>query len=334
MTQKILTITVPSYNVENFLSKAVNSFIADEIISDIEIIIVNDGSRDRTLQIAQEFRKQYPDTIKVIDKANGGHGSAINAGIDNATGKYFKVVDADDWVDTKEFIAYVKALRRCDEDIIFNPYNEVDVEGKILSVKKIPTATYNTALKLVDVLAGLQDIYGMHAITFKTELLKGKIKITEHCFYVDQEYIVFPLKDATTIRFMAENIYQYRLGDSAQSVSIQSYQRNKEMHRSVIGNLLRFYKGLPDTVDKRIKEFIKFRIIGLLSVQTDIYLSLGLSLKNYKQLKAFLGEIKQAAPDIYQDVSGATFNLMRASVFVGYIAGWLRRRVYGIYRIK
>ena len=99
---KILTITVPAYNVEMYLDSILPTFLDDQILDVIEIFIVNDGSEDKTKEIGQRYVDQYPGIVYLIDKENGGHGSAINKGIELATGKYFKVVDGDDWVDTKE----------------------------------------------------------------------------------------------------------------------------------------------------------------------------------------------------------------------------------------
>ena len=100
---KILTVVMPSYNAEPYLCETIPTILASEFVNDVELIIVNDGSKDNTLEIARDFEKKYPNTIRVIDKENGGHGSAINVGIEAASGKYFKIIDADDWVDTKAF---------------------------------------------------------------------------------------------------------------------------------------------------------------------------------------------------------------------------------------
>ena len=92
---KILSIVVPTYNVEKYLERCIDSLVYDEkVLNDLEILIVNDGSKDNSLQIAKKYEKQYPNTIKVIDKENGGHGSTINAGLKVATGKYFRVIDS------------------------------------------------------------------------------------------------------------------------------------------------------------------------------------------------------------------------------------------------
>lgn len=91
---KILTVVVPTYNAEKYLRDNLESFKIPELMEDLEILIVNDGSTDHSLEIAEEYVRQYPDTYRVITKENGGHGSGINCGIANARGTYFKVVDA------------------------------------------------------------------------------------------------------------------------------------------------------------------------------------------------------------------------------------------------
>lgn len=108
---KILTITVPSYNAESYLLETIPTMLSVSNPEKLEIIIVNDGSKDNTLAVAQQLKENYPETIVIVDKENGGHGSTINSGIKIATGKYFKVVDADDWIESKnlsELIYYLE----------------------------------------------------------------------------------------------------------------------------------------------------------------------------------------------------------------------------------
>ena len=104
---KLLTIVVPIYNTEKYLERCVESITPKDVLEDVEILLVNDGSKDNSLQIMKKYAAKYPDTVKVIDKENGGHGSTINAGLKVATGRYFKVLDSDDWFDTANFIKFV-----------------------------------------------------------------------------------------------------------------------------------------------------------------------------------------------------------------------------------
>ena len=120
MDEKILTVTIPSYNVEAYLEDCLESFVNSEVMDDIEVLIVNDGSSDNTAKIAQRYVDKYENTFRLINKENGGHGSTINTGVREAKGKYFKVVDGDDWVDTRSFIHLVKVLKESDAE----SYNE------------------------------------------------------------------------------------------------------------------------------------------------------------------------------------------------------------------
>ena len=111
---KYISFAIPCYNSQDYMSRAIESILTGG--EEIEIIIVNDGSTDRTSEIAHEYRKQYPDIIRVIDKENGGHGDAVNAGLDSARGKYFKVVDSDDWVDEESLQKILELLRNLEEE--------------------------------------------------------------------------------------------------------------------------------------------------------------------------------------------------------------------------
>ena len=108
---KILSIAIPVYNTEKYIKRCMDSILLKEIIDDIEIILVNDGSKDNSINIMNEYKDSYPQSVVVIDKENGGHGSTINAALTVASGKYFRVLDSDDWFDSIDFITFVKNLK-------------------------------------------------------------------------------------------------------------------------------------------------------------------------------------------------------------------------------
>ena len=324
MNNKILTITVPSYNVEKFLEKTVLSFIDPEINDKIEVLIVNDGSKDNTLQIAKELEKKYPGTVRTIDKPNGGHGSTINKGIEQATGKYFKVVDGDDWVDTNQFRQFVKALETVDEDIILTGFNEVDTEGNITSVRSITSVKPNEQTTVDLAISTLGTMYAMHSITFKTECLKGNVTISEKCFYVDQEYIILPLKFVNTLRVMDYIVYQYRLGDINQSVSVANFQKNRNMHRKVVLNVLNYYEN--NEWSDNINKFLETRICGLIMSQMNIYISIGNS-EAKKDLRSFIDQVKSISPALYSKIDSGSLRLMEKSFGIGFFISKLKRKI-------
>ena len=116
--EKILSIVIPAYNVEKYLERCLASFEVAEILDQIEVLVINDGSKDQTAAVAQRYCDRYPDSYFLYNKENGGHGSGINYGIHYARGKYFKVVDGDDWLNTEELPAFVKLLAQVDADAV------------------------------------------------------------------------------------------------------------------------------------------------------------------------------------------------------------------------
>ncbi len=116
--QKLLTVVVPAYNAEKYLKHNLDSLCIDGVLDELEIIVVDDGSTDNTADIIDSYADKYPQTIIPIHKENGGHGSGINTGIKHATGKYFRVIDADDWADAKDLRGLIKFIKdNLDKDI-------------------------------------------------------------------------------------------------------------------------------------------------------------------------------------------------------------------------
>lgn len=206
MEDKILTITIPSYNVEAYLEDCLESFVNSEVMDDIEVLIVNDGSSDRTEEIAKRYESKYPNTYRLINKENGGHGSTINTGAAEAKGKYFKVVDGDDWVDTRSFIHLVKVLKEIDADIVASNYTWINHTTKMPEERQehpFEKIEYNRMYNFEEIVG--KTIIDMHATTVKTELYrKAGEQIDEHTFYVDVEFIAFPIPYVQTVYFIED----------------------------------------------------------------------------------------------------------------------------------
>ena len=312
---KILSITIPSYNVEKTLETTLNSLICPEIIDDIEIIIVNDGSKDNTLEIANKYQTQYKNSIVVIDKENGGHGSTINAGLKIATGKYFKVIDGDDWVDSNAFVLFIDELKKFNADLIFNPYTKVYTDSNTNETVDVKISYRNTILNIKDVINQIGDYYQMHSLTFKTNSIKNKFIIDEHCFYVDQEYILYSLPFISTIAFLDENVYQYRLGNIGQSVSIKSLQKNRNMHKQVVLHLAEMYERDNNLYSEGTKLFLQDRISKLIYTQLNIYLSMS---NACSEAVSFWNELRKLGNSIFSGLNTKTAYLMKLNPSLGY----------------
>ena len=222
---KYISFAIPCFNSEDYMSRAVESILAGG--EEIEIIIVNDGSRDRTSEIAHEYMKNYPEIVRVIDKENGGHGDAVNAGLSAAQGRYFKVVDSDDWVDgeaLKRILTLVRNLEEDGEQIDMLISNFV-YEKAGASHKKC--VHYRNALPQDEVFRWddighfrLDQYILMHSVIYRTELLKLiQMRLPKHTFYVDNIYVYYPLPHVRKIYYLDVDFYRYFIGRDDQSVN-------------------------------------------------------------------------------------------------------------------
>ncbi len=224
MSVPLLTVIVPAYNSEDYLDRALTTLVGygDEL----EAIIVNDGSKDRTAQIADEWAARYP-SVRVIHQENKGHGGAVNAGLAAATGTHVRVVDSDDWLDRRATNAVLDVLREerevgRDLDMLVTNY-VYDKQGK--SVKAV--IRYRNVLPRgrtfgwADLRRCRYDQYlMMHALTMRTEVVRASgLVMPEHTFYVDYLYSFVPLPYVSTIRYLDVDLYHYFIGRDDQSVN-------------------------------------------------------------------------------------------------------------------
>lgn len=225
---KLLSIAIPCYNSEKYMRKCIDSLLIGG--EDVEILIVDDGStQDRTAEIADEYEAEYPTIVRAIHQKNGGHGAAVNTGIANATGLYFKVVDSDDWVQKEAYLKILDTLRRLaggDKalDMLISNYvyeKEGERRKKVIQYRLIlPTERMFTWKDCHHFLKGHYIL--MHSVIFRTRLLQEcGINLPEHTFYVDNLYVFEPLPHVKNMYYLDVNFYRYYIGRTDQSVNEQ-----------------------------------------------------------------------------------------------------------------
>lgn len=220
---KLLTIVVPCYNSQDYMHRCVNSLLQGG--QTVEIIIVNDGSTDNTGAIADRYAEKHPATVRVIHQENGGHGAGINAGLAHATGRYFKVVDSDDWVDPAAYKQLLKALNATLQnnppDMVLSNYVYEKKGKKHKKVMRytgiLPTNKLFTWRDIKRFPRGKYLL--MHAIIYRTQMLKDcGLKLPHHTFYVDNLYAFLPLTHVNTMLYVDVDFYRYFIGREGQSV--------------------------------------------------------------------------------------------------------------------
>ena len=252
---KLLSVTVPCYNSEAYMEHCVKTLLAGGEF--VEIIIVDDGSKDRTAEIADRLAAEHPSVIKAIHQENGGHGEAVNTGLSYATGKYFKVVDSDDWVNEK---AYAEILSFLETVVSENRELDMLISNFVYekeSVKRKKVMKYTRAIPEKQFLTW-DEIHGftrghyilMHSVIYRTQMLKDcGLKLPAHTFYVDNIFVYQPLPYVKSLYYLNVNFYRYFIGREDQSV-------NEKVMISRIDQQLRVNKLMIDMYDLLDKEQI------------------------------------------------------------------------------
>lgn len=323
--EKLLTVVVPTYNVEKYIEQNLLSFVIEEIMEELEVLVINDGSTDGSANLAKQFVDKYPNTFRIVDKENGGHGSTINRGIKEAKGKYFKVVDADDWVLEQGMIQLMHTLRTVDSDLVvsnFYWYHDKKQTTSIEIKEPFYGVEYGKEYSFDSVCS---DMYvKMHGMTLKTEILKNIPKIDEHCYYVDVEYVMFPIPFVKTVTCIPDFVYMYRIGIPGQSMNINKMQKNQENFDRVLTRMFSFYQEYQKKLTPEKLSYVNQYLARVVASRFKIFLSFPYSKEVKREMKAFDAMVKEDYPEIYRAVKQKAVLMLRKSGYRLYFAAqWM-----------
>ncbi len=226
--KKILSVAIPSYNSQDYMRHCIDTLLVGG--EDVEIIIVNDGSKDNTAAIADEYAAKYPTIVKAVHQENGGHGDAVNTGLRHSTGEFFKVVDSDDWVDTNAYTKLLKVMKELltkeeQVDMLISNY----VYEKV-GAKKKRVIHYRNCMPIEEIFTWddighfkVDQYILMHSVIYRTQLLKDcNLQLPKHTFYVDNIFVFFPLPYVKNMYYVDVNFYRYFIGRQDQSVTMEN----------------------------------------------------------------------------------------------------------------
>lgn len=276
---KLLSVIVPSYNMEKYLPKCLGSLVVDDadMLNRLDVIVVNDGSKDRTSEIAHGFEAKYPGVFRVIDKANGNYGSCINAALPTAKGRFVKILDADDTYDTAAFGRYLKELANLPTttDMVVNDWVQVDGRGLVSESTTYPFP--------VDSMFGIGEIVNrgcfvsMYAVAYRTALLREiDYKQTEGISYTDTEWTYLPVAFTQNACYVRQPVYHYLVGRTGQSVERAIFVRNVWMQDKIIGRMLRQHDTI--SCSSEAKGYLKWRLQKMFSLSLVLHFKAGFSL--------------------------------------------------------
>lgn len=312
--EKILTVSIAAYNVQSTLKEALEPFVQSKHKNQLEVLIINDGSTDKTASIALEYAEKYPETFKVINKKNGGWGSTLNKGIEIGTGKYFKQLDGDDYFSFENLDLFIEFLNQTNADMVYSPFvTFTDTNGAILRV----IGDYGTAVPVRELMnfGEILDFEpAMHTLCVKTDILKDNhISITEHCFYTDVEFVLKCCNFCKTLILFDLPVYYYRLARSGQSMSVVGVRKHYKDHLKMLKTMLIYEqnevtdKAACEVFHKRLKDACEFMYIFFFALQGTN--------KQRKELIEFDHMLKERFPVYYNAIGNGAVKILRKSNF-------------------
>lgn len=309
--KKVLTIIIPTYNMDRYLDRCLSSLLVDEKhLDQFEALIINDGSKDRSSEIAHHYQERFPNTFIVIDKTNGHYGSCVNSGLQIASGTFVRILDADDCFDTEVFARFLDFLSQ-DEilekaDIVLSNYTDVDID--LNPCRELRYTDYSGPVSLNDISEHDLLEWFMPGITYRTSLpVEHGYKQLEGVVYTDLEWAFTPAAYAKALYKFDESLYLYVHGREGQSVNDAVHARNLQVEIQVIERLISTYGRISGQIAPESSVFLRKRL-SLLS--SHIYQYFLLTFLRYKpsisQLQSFDQFLKKEDPALYKEVSDYT----------------------------
>lgn len=313
--EKVLTIIIPTYNMEEYLDKCLTSLIIPEssIMDKLEVLVVIDGAKDRSSEIAHSYQDRYSSTFRVIDKENGNYGSCINRGLKEATGKYIKILDADDSYDNTVFGLYVEYLDGIEVDLVINDLVYVNTRDVVTkpSIFKLPC---NTEFDLSVFSKEMQMLYGMHRAAYKTDKLRNiHYTQTEGISYTDQEWAFTPLITVDKVAYFPHCLYRYLMGREGQTMDSKVVIRSMNHHIVGAKKMLDDYEHFTGlTIPQR--SIIDYRL--LLRCSKIYYSYLSISSLPLEDLIAFDDYIKVNYSSVYEHLNNCPISWLLPYKFI------------------
>ena len=313
---KILTVVVPCYNSEAYMNKCLKTVISAG--EEVEVIIFDDGSTDRTAEIADEYGENYPSIVKIIHKENGGHGDAVNTGLENATGVFFKVVDSDDWVDTDVYAKVVKVLKKAvDNEMDMLLTNFVYDKAGVRRKKVMKYESAFPERKLIGwgdkiKLTKAQYIL-MHSVIYRTQVLRQcDLKLPKHTFYVDNIFIFKPLPYVRKIYYLNVDLYHYFIGRNDQSVNEKVMISRLEQQMRVNRIMIDIFVEEKDRVNSYLYKYM-FQYVDMMMCVSSVMAILSNDKEKLKAKDELWNYLKSKDEQLYhkyrRTIFGITMNL-------------------------
>ncbi len=305
MSEKLITFVVPCYNSQDYMKTCIDSLLSAG--ERAEILIVNDGSTDRTAQIAADYEGRFPDICRVLTQENGGHGEGINHGLREVAGKYFKVVDSDDWLGREALAKMMSALDECEEqggvDLMVCNYVYDHCDAALnRTIRYGNVFPENRIFTWADTKNFLPWQYiTMHSSCHRTQVLRDlKVELPKHTSYEDNLFVYLSLPGVKTLYYMNEDLYHYFIGREDQSVSEANLKVHCAHQIRVSSMIFKAYR--LDEIkkqDAKLAKYMYHEMVFMMTIAT-IFTRMNRS-----------SDAEQMVKEMWEDLSRSDRNLAR-----------------------
>lgn len=330
---KLLSVVIPCYNSQEYMKYCIESLLPGG--ENVELLIVDDGSSDKTGEIADEYAKAYPTIVKAIHQENGGHGEAVNTGIQNANGIYFKVVDSDDWVDTRSYLKILNVLKDFISegksiDMLISNFVYEKEGTRYKKVMKYENALPKDKIFTWDEINKFRkgQYIMMHSIIYRTKLLREcRLELPKHTFYVDNLFVYVPLEYVKKIYYIDVDFYRYFIGREDQSIN-ESVMIKRIDQQIKVNKLMMELVSLENIKSPKLRQYM-FNHLEIVTVISTVLLIRSGTVENMEKKKELWEYIKNKDLKLYRNlrygIMGQVMNL----------PGWVGRSIsLGAYKIS
>lgn len=271
---KDLTLCVAVYNMQPWIARCLNSlFDKDDLdVADwLEVLVIDDGSTDNSAEIARRYAKCCPNCVRVIEKENGQYGSCVNRALSEASGRYFRMLDADDWMNTQALTQLLHLLhdQQVTADLLVTKFTRHSKVGKISFGDEPVSVEYGRTYRIEEMLGFSREAwpsgYVMHNMTMRTELLRQmNLHLTEGIYYTDTEYCFYPLYHLQTVMYIDLDLYQYDVTRDGQTTQLNVAYRNRHhlelLLKAMVGHFLAQREQHTEDFNRMARQLLSFLI--------------------------------------------------------------------------
>lgn len=305
----LLSLIIPVYNTGKFLDRCFNSVLSLRR-NDVQLIVVNDGSTDDSFEIISRYADKYNDLICFVNKKNGGHGSTINAAVNYIKGDYVLVLDSDDWLNSENLNILLEYLRSCTVDLIVSPYCKILAFEQMKAVFIDFYSSFNKNIVYsFDSLDLNGKFFQMASIIYKSSVFIDDYKaLLEKTYYVDNEFLTYPIKNVKTVVFSDIYIYNYYIGRPDQSVNLKSVKSHLNDKKKIAFRMLDFLNKNANGLSENKQDYILNVISNLLLSYAGFEMKL---VSNFREVIVVNNNLRSLIDDLKLNFKGEYCKIKR-----------------------